>query len=171
MSQLARPGSSVIARTRWTVAVLAATAAALIGFAGSRGPKDGRAPEGTRPAPRRDASREVRREATNVSAEVAARTFVSSYVSFLYGRRDGAGVAPVGARLHQQLLGARPTPTPAEMTRALIVRDLMVSPEISGTATGSAVVDDGASPPYALSFNLSFRHRRWVVTGVQKGDR
>jgi hypothetical protein len=96
---------------------------------------------------------------------------VSSYVSFLYGRRAAAAVIPVGAGLYHQLLGAQSTPTPAELTRTLIVRDLTVNPDTRATASGSAVVDDGASPPYVLSFNLSFSRRRWFVTAVQKGDR
>ena len=171
MSELARLSSSVSPWRRWTIAAFAVSAAVLIGFVAARGSRDVSSSKTARPAPRPHAAGQVTREATNLSAEVAARTFVSIYVSFLYGRRNGAAVAPVGASLYQQLLGAQSTPTPAELTRALVVRDLTLNPDTRSTATGNAVVDDGASPPYALSFNLSFSHRRWVVTGVQKGAR
>jgi len=170
MSKLANSGSSATTRTRRIVAALAASATVLVAFAVARGTRDVSPSEAGRPAPKSDAGSHAKREAPNVSPEVAAQIFVSNYVSFLYGRRAGSAVTPVGARLHQQVLNAQSTPTPAELTRALVVRDLTVNADTRATATGSAVVDDGASPPYALSFNLSFSHRRWVVTGVQKGD-
>ncbi len=123
------------------------------------------------PAPKPDTRGQVTREAANVSPEVAAQIFVSNYVSFLYGRRAASAVTPLGARLQQQVLGAQSTPTPAELTRELVVRDLTVNPDTRAAAAGSAVVDYWASPPYALSFNLSFSHRRWVVTDVAEGHR
>jgi hypothetical protein len=171
MSKLAGPGSSVTAPMRRTVAALAASAAVLIAFAAAGGTRDVSPSKAAMPAPKPDARDLAAREGPNDSPEIAARIFVSSYVSFLYGRRAASAVTPVGAGLYRQLLGAQSTPTPAELARTLIVRDLTVNPDTRATATGSAVVDDGASPPYALSFNLSFSHRGWVVTAVQKGDR
>ena len=61
--------------------------------------------------------------------DVAARIFVSSYVSFLYGGRAATGVSPIGHSLFEQLSDARSTATPAELTRTLVVRDLTVSPD------------------------------------------
>lgn len=171
MSKLAKMGSSISARTRWTIGALAVSAAILIGSAAAPGSRHVSPSTGARPAPKPHAASQVKREAANASAEVAARTFVSSYVSFLYGRRRSAAVTPVGGHLHQQLLRAQSTPTPAERTRALVVRDLTVSPDTTAGATGSAIVDDGAAPPYALSFNLSFSHRAWVVTDLRGGGR
>lgn len=171
MRKLAKPGSSATAQTRRTVAALAASAAVLIAVVAARGTRDVSPSEAGRPAPKPDAAGQATREAPNVSPEVAAQIFVSSYVSFIYGRRTASAVTPVGVGLYHQLLGAQSAPTPAELTRTLIVRDLTLNPDTRATATGSAVVDDGASPPYALSFNLSFSHRRWVVSVVQKGDR
>lgn len=171
MSKLATLKPSVTARTRRTVAGLAASAAVLIAFAAARGPGGLSPSKAARPDRRPDVSGRVTREATNVLPDVAARTFVSSYVSFLYGRRAAAGVAPIGHGLYRQLLGAQSTATPAELTRSLVVRDLTVSPNATATAIGSAVVDDGASPPYALSFNLTFSHRRWLVTAVRRSGR
>ena len=101
--------------------------------------------------------------------DVAARIFVSSYVSFLYEGRAGTGVSPIGHNLFEKLSDARSTATPAELTRTLVVRELTVSPTTRAAAVASAVIDDGASPPYSLSFNLTFSHRRWLVTAVQ-GD-
>lgn len=170
MSKIARLRSSVSPWARWAIRVLAVSAAVLIGVAAAPGSRGVGPSKAARPAPKPHAAGQVKSEAVN-AAEVAAQTFMSSYVSFLYGRRDGAAVTPVGAGLRRQPLGAQSPPTPAERTRALVVRDLTVSPGKAARATGSAIVDDGASPPYALSFNLSFSHRAWVVTGVHGGGR
>jgi hypothetical protein len=116
-------------------------------------------------------SARARRQPTRVVPDLAARIFVSSYVSFLYGGRDAAGISPIGRTLLRQLSDARSTATPAELARRVVVRDLTVSPAIGGTAVASAVVDDGASPPYSLSFNLSFSHGEWLATAVQRDGR
>lgn len=107
-------------------------------------------------------------ETTSSTPDGAARTFAASYVSFLYGLGAAASVTPVAHGLHEELLGARSITTPAELTRAVLVRELTVSPDTGATATASAVVDDEASPPYAFSFTLSFSHGRWRVTAVQR---
>ena len=169
MSKIARPTTSVTARTRRTVAALVATAVVVTAFAAARGGRDVRPPRAARPAAAPATRPQVTRKATSVSPEAAARTFVSSYVSFLYGRRAATDVVPVGQRLHRQLLDARSTATPAELTRPLVVRNLIVNADTRGTAIGSAVVDDGAAPPYALSFDLTLRKGRWVVTAVERG--
>jgi hypothetical protein len=170
MSKLATRDISGAARTRRTVAAIAASAVVLIVVATASPTRQAR-PSVTRRASKPDAAGKVTRDGSNASSKVAARTFLTSYVAFLYGRRDGAAVTPVGPRLHQRLLGAQSIPTPAELTRALVVRDVTVSPNASGTAVGTAVIDDGASPPYALTFDLSFSHLRWLVTSVQREGR
>jgi ABC-type transporter MlaC component len=35
------------------------------------------------------------------------------------------------------------------------------------TVRASAVVNDGASPPYTITFNLNLSHGRWLVTDVE----
>jgi hypothetical protein len=121
---------------RRTVAAVAASAAVLIAFAAAGGTRDVSPSKAAMRAPKPDAGGQVAREAPNVSPEVAAQIFVSSYVSFLYGRRAASAVTPVGAGLYHQLLGARSTATPAELTRTLIVRDLTVNPDTRATASG-----------------------------------
>jgi len=111
------------------------------------------------------------RRISDVSPEPAARDFVSTYVSFLYGRLDARGVAPVARALSRRLLHGRSTATPAELSRELVVRELVVIPHAGTAATAEAVVDDGASPPYGVSFNLTFTHRHWLVTAVETSGR
>jgi hypothetical protein len=120
---------------------------------------------------RAHAPHEAPQRTSDVSPEPAARTFVSSYVSFLYGRRAADGVTAVVRSLTRQLRDAQSTATPAELSRAVVVRDLAVVPRTGTTATATAVVDDGASPPFALSFNLTLTRRRWLVTAVQRSGR
>jgi hypothetical protein len=171
MSQTAGSEFLVSHRTRRTVAGLAATAAVVLALASVHAPSDSSPPKATRPLRKAAPSARARRETASLAPDVAARLFVRSYVSFLYGGRAGTGVSPIGHGLFEELSDARSTATPAELARAVVVRDLMVSPATRGAAVGSAVVDDGASPPYALSFNLTFSHRRWLVTAAQRDGR
>lgn len=179
MSKLARLGLSVIVRKRRTVAALAAGAAVLVALTAARGTGDVSGSGAAKPTAKPEAGGRVTRAAATDSLAVAARTFAGTYVSFLYGRRAASAVTPVSAGLHRRLLGAHSTPTPAELARAVYVRDLTVDPSAGATATATAVVDDGASPPYALSFNLSlnlsvnlsFSDRRWLVTAVRTDGR
>jgi len=171
MSKLARSDFSSTGRARRVLAGLTAGAAIAMALAVAQGPRDSAPARTARPSRKVDASGRVTRQAMSVLPDGAARSFASSYVSFLYGRLAAGGVAPIDLGLRHQLLAARSTATPAELARALVVRDLTVGPGTKGTAMASAVVDDGASPPYALSFNLTLSHGRWLVTSVQRGDR
>lgn len=171
MSKLAGSNPRSTGRICRAVAGLVVSAAALIALVAVAGPRDhtaSRAPAALRGP---DASGRRKGEKPPALPDVAARTFVSSYVSFLYGRGTPASVTPTGAGLYRQLFHARSTATPAELTRTLVVRDLAVTSDTATTATASAVVDDGASPPYAVTFNLSFSNRRWLVRAVRSGDR
>ena len=168
MSKLAKFWPRANPFTLLVAAGLAATAAVLIAFAANRGPNQSRSFRAPRPATEAHAPHGAARGTSDVSPEPAAKTFVSSYVSFLYGQRAADGVTPVVRSLTRQLLDAQSIATPAELSREVVVRDLAVIPRTSTTATAGAVVDDGASPPYALSFNLTLTDRRWLVTAAQR---
>jgi hypothetical protein len=92
--------------------------------------------------------------------------FADTYVEFLYGRAAAPAVTPITTGLRSRLTGGRSVATPAERQRKLSVRDVQVTYMGRGTATARALVDDGASPPYTLSFNLSLIGGRWAVTDV-----
>jgi len=150
---------------------LALTAAVLIAFAANQGPQPPGPSQAVRPTTQMDSRHGAPRRATRVSPGPAARDFVSTYVSFLYGWLAANAVAPVARALSRRLLDGRSTATPAELSRELVVRDLVVTPRAGTAATAQAVVDDGASPPYGLSFNLTLTHRHWLVTAVETSGR
>jgi hypothetical protein len=93
----------------------------------------------------------------------AALQFANSYVAFLYGEAPAGAVSPVSPSLRRQLLRGRALVTPAEVQRQVIVRGLQVLRWRGGAALADIRVDDGASPPYILSFRLRFRHGSWTV--------
>jgi hypothetical protein len=99
----------------------------------------------------------------------AAVAFARSYVSYFYGRASAAPVAPITQALRTQLLSERASFTPAELDRSVVVREVGFAERGTQNATARAVVDDCASPPFVLSFDLSFRHGRWLVTGAAGG--
>jgi hypothetical protein len=93
----------------------------------------------------------------------AALQFANSYVTFLYGAAPAGTVAPVTPSLRRQLRRGRALVSPAERQRQVIVRGLQVLRWRGGAALADVRVDDGASPPYILSFRLRFRHGSWTV--------
>ena len=171
MSRLARFGSWATAPTLLAAVGLAATAAVLIALSGDPGCREPRSPRAARPVTNADTRHGAASGTFDVSPEPAVRAFASSYVSLLYGRRAAHGVAPVARALSRRLLDGPATATPAELSRDVVVRDLAVIPRTGTTATANAVVDDGASPPYALSFTLTLIRGRWLVTAVETDGR
>jgi hypothetical protein len=109
---------------------------------------------------------ERRRERAHRIPIPAAVEFVRTYLSFLYGRSSAARVAPVTPALGWRLARGRAATTPAELLRHPVVRLLTITRTRGHAAVARAIVDDGGSPQYQLTFNLSFRTRRWLVTGV-----
>jgi hypothetical protein len=99
-----------------------------------------------------------------------ALQFADTYLEFLYSRASATAVTPITSALRAGLAGRRSLATPAELRRQLSVRDVQVTPTGPRSATARAIVDDGASPPYTLSFNLRLIAERWLVTGVGGGQ-
>jgi hypothetical protein len=75
-------------------------------------------------------------------------------------------VAPITDRLRAQLQAGRSVATPAELRRVVAVQAVEVTSTGPRAARASAVVNDGASPPYTITFNLSLSDGRWLVTAV-----
>lgn len=168
MSKLARSRHTAAASWLLAAAGLAATAAVLITFVAGRRPSQAWSSHPARPAAKSDPRHRAPVGTPDVLPELAAQTFASRYVSFLYGRLAAVGVAPATRALSRQLVDARSNATPAELSREVVVRDLMVIRRTATSATAYAVVDDGLSPPYGLSFNLNLARRHWLVTAVQE---
>ena len=93
--------------------------------------------------------------------------FADSYLGFLYGGSPAAAVAPITDRLRAQLRAGHSMATPAELRRVVVVQAVEVTSNGPRAARASAVVDDGASPPYTITFNLSLSHGSWLVTAVE----
>lgn len=100
------------------------------------------------------------------SPRAAALEFADTYLEFVYGRASAADVVPTSPALRARLRAGRSLTTPAELQRQVIVRGLQVTPAGATNAVAHAVVDDGSSPPYTFTFNLSLIANRWVVSAV-----
>jgi hypothetical protein len=98
-----------------------------------------------------------------------ALQFADSYLAFLYGRVSAASVTPITSALRARLTGGRSLSPPAELQRELIVRGVQVTRTGLRTTAARTVVDDGASPPNTLTFNLRLIGGRWLVTSVRGG--
>jgi hypothetical protein len=112
----------------------------------------------------------ARRDEREPSPQGTALQFADTYLEFLYGRSSPTTVAPVRNALRARLGAGRSLATPAELSRQLSVRDLHATPTGPHTAAARAVVDDGVSPPYTLSFDLRLIAGRWLVSGVGGGQ-
>jgi len=112
----------------------------------------------------------TRTSARRSAAFGSALEFANTYLAFLYGMSPASGVDPVTRAFRLKLLRGRAFGAPAEGQRQVVLRELQLFKGRRGSELAAALVNDGATPPFTLSFNLSSRNRRWVVTGLASGS-
>ena len=168
MTNWRESGSSAGARFGWPLCVLLAALLVLVSTGlvldGPAGPRYGRRSD----AAGRSVIPGGRPRSTPLRA---ALEFANSYLAFLYGRTSAADVFPASGALRRQLSRGQGLVTPAELQRQVVVRGLQLAPLAGRLLVADVRVDDGATPPYVLSFSLSLRDGRWIVERLGAGYR
>jgi len=99
-------------------------------------------------------------------ARATARSFLSGYVLFLYGRGRAQQITAVTSSVRAGLRAHRSRVTPAQRHRRPRVLSLVVVGQTLDTAIATARIDDGGVTPYALTFTLEHHADRWVVSDL-----
>ncbi len=104
--------------------------------------------------------------AERAAATRSARTFLSRYLPYLYGRARPASVMPVSPTVARTLRTSRARATPAQQQRRPRATALTVTAQSTRSAIASATIADGGPAPYRLSFTLERRAGRWQVVAL-----
>ncbi len=115
-----------------------------------------------------------RRSSSVPAAQVAlarrvARTFLSGYLRFAYGRAAAKSVRSLTPALRRQLRLERVQVTPVERRRRPRMLWLTALARSAGAVVVTALVDDGGIANYALRLTLRRTSRGWLVSSVDGG--
>lgn len=104
--------------------------------------------------------------AERAAATRSARTFLSRYLPYLYGRARPASVMPVSPTVARTLRASRARVTPAQQLRRPRPTALTVTAQSARSAIAAATIADAGPAPYRLSFTLERRDGRWLVSAL-----
>jgi hypothetical protein len=96
----------------------------------------------------------------------AATQFLDSYLPVLYGRGQIAMVTAVTGDLRRRWRSRPPTVSPGARRLRPVVQALTTYPQTPRSAQAVALIADGGTVNYPLSFDLRLKHGRWLVTAL-----
>lgn len=101
------------------------------------------------------------------AVDTQARSFLNSYLAYLYGKASLAQVVDVTDTARQGLPATLQNFSPAEQARTYRIESEQTTPPQDGSSDGTALIQEGGGlATYTINFTMSQQNGVWVVDSV-----